>query len=513
MLLRSILFGIVITMSYAGLTQASDFFKSDIVTIDIVFQETGWQDTLIARKQRDDKNPLKGIVEVNGEPYESVEIRYKGNSSFHGALKQGWQKLPLRIKTSSDNLFAGRYEKLRLANNYRDPSAIRELLAYRIAGTYIPVPEVVPAVVTINGDYQGLYTLTEGMGSAMLEDYFCDGSGVLIQCEPNFRAKPIAGCPKGNYANLEYLGEETSCYERLYEFEGKKDKKALIELTRRLEKDKRLDTVIDIHQTLWMHAINNVLVNLDSYLGLFCHNYFVYRDQHGIYHPLIWDLNLAFGGFSSIAYGESPEPIRLSPIAHDRFNLGNRPLIQKLTEDKINVRLYFWMMRTIVTDWISSGKYLEFADELQGKILPYVEREKKALYSVTDFEQSMSETIKRDDHRSVIGIAQLMESRAEYLLQHVLLSKKSPEVSDCSTTITDQYLEVKLDVSEDVDRIQINYRSGRCGKPQSKLMHNSGPGIWNTDIPEGSFYYFVLSSPTGSALYPTHAPMELLEAK
>jgi len=509
MLLKSIVSGLIMTMSIAGISQASDFFETDLVEIEIIFQDNGWQDTLISRKKRDDKNALIATIHVGGAQYEDAEVRFKGNSSFHGALKQGWQKFPLRIKVSSDNLIAGRYNKLRLANNYRDPSAIRELLAYRIAGTYIPVPKVVPASVTINGVYAGLYTLTEGIGKAMMTDYFCDNKGVLIQCEPNFAANQIAGCPKGDFANLEYLGTEAACYVRLYDIEKEKTSKSLIALIQKLDQDQRIDTVLDIYQTLWMHAINNVLVNLDSYLGLFCHNYFVYQDRHGIYHPLIWDLNLAFGGFAPIAQGESPNPIKLSPLAHDRFHKGKRPLIQKLTDDIDNAHLYFWMMKTIAADWITSGKYLEVAAQLQDRIRPFVEREKNGLYTLKDFDRSMTETTKRENHRSIIGIAQLMEPRAEYLVKHVLLNKKTPVVTDWSSDIEGQNLRIELMTSDDVNQIKLRYKSDECGKYQTKLMQQYGPENWESDVPVGSLFYFVLSSETGASLFPTHAPLEV----
>ncbi len=510
MLRKSVLIFLGILMSFSLWTQSADFFDADIVEIDIVFYDDGWRDTLIARKQRNDKGTLLTTVAINGEEYEEVEVRYKGNSSFHGALKQGWQKFPLRLKSAKGHSFANRYKKLRLANNYRDPSAIRELLAYEIAGTYVPVPKVISASVTINGEFAGLYTLTEGIANTMISDYYCDDSGVLIQCEPDHKATLKPGCPKGDYASLVYLGEESTCYKRLYEIETKKESKSLIELIRRLERDKRIDTVIDIHQTLWMHAINNVLVNLDSYLGLFCHNYFVYQDNHGIYHPLIWDLNLAFGGFSLIASGESPDPIKLSPIVHDRYLKGKRPLIQKLMQDKVAVRLYFWMMKTIVEDWISSGKYLEVASELQERIRPYVKQEKDALYSISDFDKSMWQTIKHDGHRSIIGIAQLMEPRAEYLLNHVLLNKQSPVARDWKADISDQKLTITLNTSDEVNQVRLRYKSDSCGKYYEDLMTQVSIGAWQFDIPVGCSFYFVLSSKTGSSLYPMHAPLELL---
>jgi len=356
-----------------------------------------------------------------------------------------------------------------------------------------------------------LYTLSEGIGKAMVTDYFCDDSGVLIQCEPNFHASHITGCPKGDYANLEYLGEEPACYERLYDVENERISRSLIDLTRRLKNDKRLDTVIDVHQALWMHALNNVLVNLDSYLGLFCHNYFVYQDRHGMYHPLIWDLNLAFAGFSSIAAGETPEPVRLSPIAHDRFLKGKRPLIQKLLKDKVSQHLYFWMMNTIVEDWISSGKYLDVAEEIQERVRPYVEMEKDALYTVEDFDHSMSETVKRENHRSIIGIAQLMEPRREYLRRHVLLNKASPVISDITTVISGDILQITLTASEDVHGVKLHYRSDPCGKQKIKTMRKASSDTWQVDVPAGSLFYCVVSSGVGSVLYPRHAPLELLD--
>ncbi|MCO1337264.1 CotH kinase family protein, partial [Microbulbifer sp. OS29] len=47
----------------------------------------------------------------------------------------------------------------------------------------------------------------------------------------------------------------------------------------------------------WMLAFDNALANLDSYLGAFCHNYYLFKDPSGIWRPIIWDLNLSLGGF------------------------------------------------------------------------------------------------------------------------------------------------------------------------------------------------------------------------
>jgi len=42
-----------------------------------------------------------------------------------------------------------------------------------------------------------------------------------------------------------------------------------------------IDQILDVDRALWMLAFNNVLVNLDSYIGGFAQNYYLYRDDYG----------------------------------------------------------------------------------------------------------------------------------------------------------------------------------------------------------------------------------------
>ena len=106
-----------------------------------------------------------------------------------------------------------------------------------------------------------------------------------------------------------------------------------------------------------------------------------------------------------------------------------------------------------------------------------------------------------------------MEPRAEYLLKHVLLSKKSPVVAEWSAEASGQNLHIALKTGDDVNRVQLRYKSDECGKYQTRLMQQNEPGNWQSEVPTSSSFYFVLSSETGASLYPTHAPMELLEGK
>src|SRR5205085_8540756 len=58
-----------------------------------------------------------------------------------------------------------------------------------------------------------------------------------------------------------------------------------------------IDNSIDMDRMMWMLAFNTVSVNLDSYTGVFCQNYYLYKDNTNRFNPIPWDLNMAFGGF------------------------------------------------------------------------------------------------------------------------------------------------------------------------------------------------------------------------
>lgn len=489
---------------------AQDPFDAQIASIEISFSEPSWHDTLTARKLRDDKTPVLATVTVEGKEYSNIEVRYKGNSSFHGGLKQGITKLPFRLKCPKGETFEGGYNQLRLSNNFRDPSAVRELLAYRIAGDYVPVPRVVPAVLTVDGEYVGVYTVTEGISDRMIAEYFCNDDGTLVKCEPEFRKPQKAGCPAGEFANLKHLGSDPECYKALYDIESKKQGKAIVDLTKYLKNSSDPGKYINTHYALWMHALNNVMVNLDSYLGIFCHNYYVYRDEYDIFYPLIWDLNLAFGGFATLDNGVTPDLATLSPIAHTKYLEGRRPLIEELTEEQIDRRTYFAMIHTILQEWFISGKYLEEGKRLQEVIRPYYAKEVNPLYPIEDFDANLSSTIKKGENRSVPGIGDLMTERQEYLSRHPLLNRVRPEVKDFGITTLDEGTSVMVVTSPDVVEAYIYVKADECAKWEEFPLEKAGDGKWVSEVIPMHAYYVVVNSEEAVTMSPAAAPMAVM---
>jgi len=493
-----------------GISQSTDLFDYPAVEIDVSIPDEGWHDTLVNRKKRDDKTPLIGELTFAGKTYSGIEIRYKGNSSFHGTIKHGGNKLPIKFETPKGEVFDGGYDELRLSNNFRDPSAVRELLSYKIAATYVPTPRIGVAVVTINGEYLGVYTMTEGMSDRMLEEYYCNSDGVLVKCDPQFDLSTEPGCPKGEYSNLKYLGEEGRCYEHWYHVKSPREIRSIVELTRKLSESSDPETYLNVHEALWMHALNNVLVNLDSYLGIFTHNYFIYKDEYDMYHPLIWDLNLSFGGFTTLDQQVYPEMETMSPITHDKYLKGRRPLIQSLTQDKRHMYTYFYMINTIVRDWFANGKYLEEGRALQSVISPYREKESDPVYTMADFYENLEGVVKRDDKkRSIPGISGLMEPRVEYLQQHPLLQRQAPKLLEWSTEKFDGGLSVSFSSDTPLSEAYIYYKAEECGPLIRKEMLPLSTIAWQVDVEGLSSCYFFLATDKGVSLAPSAAPGEV----
>lgn len=118
-----------------------------------------------------------------------------------------------------------------------------------------------------------------------------------------------------------------------------------------------IENILDVDRALWMLAITNALVIIDSYIGAPQHNYYIYQDHNGRFNPIIWDLNGAFGTFSNLGMGMNltlTQKQNLPVIVHENDSLW--PLVKSLMSVPMYKRMYITHMRT-VTDEILANSY------------------------------------------------------------------------------------------------------------------------------------------------------------
>jgi len=514
--------------------EEKDFDIYDINTIRdvrITFKQDNWEYILDSLKQRGYDQRLIGDVEYGGKTYKGAGVRYKGNSSYFSVRKSGYNKLPFNIdmnETNKDDKMPGGYDKLKLSNVFRDPSFLREILSYEIAGNYMPASRCNFVKLYINGEYMGLYNNTESVDDEYLERYYDEDEddGIMFKCDPIWGHKTPSSCQEGEKASLQYLGQDAICYKGKYEIKTDDGWGELVELTRVLkEEPEKLDAIFNVDQALWMLAFNITLVNLDSYTGRFCHNYYLYQDKTGVFHPIIWDMNLSFGGFRYLGVEEKLKPLSnedmqtLSPFAHYKQQNEKRPLITQLLSIPLYRKVYLAHIRTILNDHFVDSTYLKRAKELQSLIDEHVMRDTNKLYEYEAFKDNLHKTAKADKV-SIIGIEELMAERTKYLQNHSLLSKEAPVINKVEHLDFGDMFTFNANL-EGAEKAWLFYRYGNKGAFQKLEMFDDsghsdgleGDGLWGATLEkkdEVIQYYVVAEGEHLATLLPERAAFEFL---
>lgn len=422
-------------------TSAQDFYGSGIQEIRIEFPQKSWDIKLDSLKAANPDARLTATAWVNGQKFDSVGVRYKGNSSYFRTRKETLKKLPMNVKLDfkkKGQVLKNGQNTIKLSNAFLDPSFLRDPLTYEVIRNYMPAPMCNFIKVYLNGKYWGLYINSESVDEHFVTRNFGVTGGQIIKCDPDNwkKVRSQTGCPKGENASLAYLSDNIGCYDAFYEVDDPSAWKLLLNLIKTLNKTPdQIETALNVDQTLWMLAINNTLVNLDSYNGSLSHNYYLWFDSANVAHPIIWDLNMSFGGWRrdfSFQEMSDDELIQLSPLAE--FDNLRRPLISKLLKNPLYRKIYLAHMRTITEDYLASGKLSNRAQEMTKEIEPWVKLDSLKLYTYDDFKNGLDKTMKNGPD-NVIGIRQLMNKRAEWLAKHPLLIKTPPQITDAFASI------------------------------------------------------------------------------
>jgi len=493
---------------------AQDFYDIySVKEIRIEFAQDNWEEILARLKDQGNKKRVTATLKISGVTYDSVGVRYKGNSSYYSVKRSGSPKLPFNIKLNhkiKGQKINGTYNTIKLSNVFRDPSFIRETLAYEVAREYMHASKCNYARLYVNGKYMGLYNSVESVDKGFLKSHFGTKTGDLIKCDPLDIKQAInktsssKDCKPGDFAALMYQGKDSICYENNYEFKSDNKWQPLIDLTEKLNTDpENVHNLLEVDQCLWMLAFNNVLVNLDSYSGKLSHNFYLYQDSLGVFHPIVWDMNMAFGGFRYSGASNKPmsneELIDMSLFLH--YKNEKRPLISKLFSVDLYRKMYVAHIKTMLNEYFKSGKYKSSAQQVQSSIDYYVKSDENKLYEYELFKKNINETVPVGK-QSIIGIAELMEARTIKLLEHPLMSKKDPKVdmlTHKSTTDSTIVVQVRVDEAENV---YLFYKEQALGVTNKVLMYDTGENgdiiadnkTYSVELPKDQVkYYFVVA--------------------
>jgi len=399
----------------------TDLYGPDIQKIEIYFTQSNWDYQLDTAKAGSEGYIVAEWVKVNGVQFDSVGVKYKGNSSYNANNN----KNPLHIELDyTHNTTYNGISDIKLGNGFSDPSMFREVLSYEILRNYMHAPKCNFAQVYINGSLRGLYSNAESINKDFVGTHFYSFGNTLVKCNP----QTVGG---GNLPNLSYLGTDSTLYYSKYEIKSDFGWTDLIRLCDSLNNNfSNIEKIMDIDRAIWMLAFNNVLVNLDSYTGSFAQNYYEYLDDNGRFNSIIWDLNMCFGGFNMTGIGAPlsvTQEQNMSPTLHSTST--NRPLIKNILSDARYKRMYIAHMKTITNEFFTNGAYVTMAQDYMTLIDTAVQSDPYKFFTYTQFQNSLTTSV-TSGPMTIPGISLLMNARATYLNSTTEFQQVSPVLSN-----------------------------------------------------------------------------------
>lgn len=505
---------------------AQNFYdRNTIQVIEVFFPFSNW-DAKMDSSSATENYIIASTVKINGVTFDSVGVKYKGNSTYNvNNKKNPWHIELDHVKSNQE--YQG-FTDIKLGNNYVDPSFIREVLGLQLMQPYMHAPQANFVKLYVNNVYRGVYTNQEVVNKGFINKHFNSKDGPFFKCnKPNFS---VPGNPDLVPGTNTAVWDSTNFYANRYEIKSDWGWKPFIQA--QLDLKNSIDTLWDVDRALWMFAFNNVFINLDSYTGAFAQNYYLYQDEYLKFNPILWDINMSFGGFTQLNQGSPLSTTamqQLTPLAQNT-NV-SRPYISKLISQPRHKKQYIAHIKTILEEIVATNAYYTMGSQLKTLIDADVLADSLKFYTYAAFQNNLDTTVSMGGFSTRIGIKQLMAARLTFLNNHVELSYQAPAISqiqvsnvspaldstvDITAKITNAnyvYLGLRDDMYKHFDRLQM-FDDGLHGdgaandsvyglsfKTTSNLMQyylyaeNSNAGIFAPRRAEHEFYSIQVSIP------------------
>ncbi len=314
------------------------FDSSYVHTIDISVSDTNWN---YLKSHAMKEAWVLCDVTVDGEPFENVAIRPKGNSSLESIDMQGSDRFSFKIEF--DHFTAGKtchgLDKLVLNNLGQDYSCMKDFLTYTMmADMGVATPLCSYTQVTKNGEPFGLYLAVEAVEDSFVNRAFGTYDGNIYQPDvydirmvhpknfmnkgiyvfetdmksltPGDRLDTLGPIINTAFSALKdkvyisasgYAGDDPNNYSMIFDSStfslNTADKNRYIGAVKNLNTGAHPEQTVDLNQLIPYFVIHNFVNNYDSFTGCFVHNFYLY-EQNGKLSYIPWDYNLGYGAFS-----------------------------------------------------------------------------------------------------------------------------------------------------------------------------------------------------------------------
>src|ERR1051325_9423709 len=322
--------------------------QSQIKTINLIFSQPDYWNQLENNYWAWNKEEIPATMIVDGVTYDSVGVRFKGQSSFQQIPNSQKKSFSISVDFvhSSQDLMG--YKKLNLNNSFEDKSFIREIFYQHQLKKNIPEAKSAYVLLTINGESWGLYPNVQQLNKQFYKEWYLSNDGT------NWRADRESGMvtPYGDgKGGLNYLGSDTSLYQAEYILKSADKQFPWYDLVHTCDVlnntplsnlPSSLPQVMDVDRTLWFLASEILFSDDDSYIRKGRMDYFVWWEKEtGRIVPQEYDGNTVM----------NPTYQNWSPFFHE--DSANYPLMNRLFHVPEYRQRYLAHLRTIIKEYFN----------------------------------------------------------------------------------------------------------------------------------------------------------------
>ncbi|MGB0391717.1 MAG: CotH kinase family protein [Salibacteraceae bacterium] len=265
-----------------GNTISNGFYdESEIDTLSLQFSQSNYW-TLLGQNY-DDKIEIPATLTHNGTTYDSVGVRFKGNTSYRRLGNSDKKSFAISLDAYIDDQNIEGYESLNLSNAFEDESHMREVLYLNSIRKHIAAAKGNYIQLFINGQDWGIYPNVQALNKEHVGEWFLDNDATRWRCEATVTTP---GSPRFNvgFSSLNYLGDDSTDHYTLKStdlenpWEGLAVACSLIDKTNSSASADLLKDHLDLDQTLWFLASEIIFTDDDGYVFKGGMDYYAYFD-------------------------------------------------------------------------------------------------------------------------------------------------------------------------------------------------------------------------------------------
>jgi hypothetical protein len=382
-----LLFGLAaLTTSIAAAQNAGDniFSGIQVHTINISFTQPDYWDSLATYFAAGLEQYMAATVTINGVTYDSVGVRFKGNSSYtHPNNKKS-------IRFAFDQYKSQKWDGekgIHLNTCWEDPTFMREKIHSDFCrDAAIPAPRANFAQVSINDTAFAFYSMVEHVDKTFLTTHYANKTGDL------FKAVDAFGGQDTIVSNFAWLDSDAGLYTDHYELKTDGSLTAWPALLRFIDSlnhsatpETSLPGMINLPAYYQAMATDNLFANLDSYIGTSRNFYAYFQPSTNMLDWIIWDLGLSFGGLPSGGVS-NVERMSVTYVSDST----KRPLFARVLSVPVFRTAYLRALCSLNSTYFTQARLIPHIDSVANVIKTYVNADARKMFTYAQFLSNIS---------------------------------------------------------------------------------------------------------------------------